>query len=386
MSSNDSTKKIAEVLSAILCGPRESPFRRIAEAAMLCFALDSAVIFDKAGKVVCSVGDYGNSGWKSLLPIGDRYVMTVWAKTQPHGWCQEFVDDFPKYVSGMVDGLSHSIDSSVKNTFYLVVKEGLCLCSQDGVILQANPAMRRMFARVVGKCVGKRLDSIVHPEDSERVRAMMDSIVVGEELEFDCRITDGENIAWLSWSMVLFTKKGVSEIYASARDVTDRKKMESYVTHIAHHDSLTSLPNRNFLEDELHNRIFRAKRSKGQVAVMFVDLDKFKQVNDTFGHRVGDLLLCEVANRLKVVVRGEDHVARHGGDEFIVVADGDWSQARAEEYASRIRLALEEPFSILGETCEIGASIGIAIYPNDGSTPEELICKSDKCMYEDKHG
>lgn len=388
MNDNKFTKKIIDVLSAILCGPPESPFHRISNAIMECFDVKGVRVERHSGETVCATGIPFSKrfSWCDRIDIGNEYVVMTWADKKPDDWSSGFVDVFPEYVSGMVPGLNHSMSTAMRNSFYSVVKEGLCICDLDGTIKSANPAMRSFLGLTESDFPSCPVFDLVHHEDREMVRKVFISMHTGKELRFDCRIMSDMTEVWLDWSMVLFSWNGKKVVYASARDITDRKNMESYVTHVAHHDALTSLPNRCFLEDELHSRIYRAKRNGNQVVIMFVDLDKFKHVNDTLGHRIGDLLLCEVANRLKVAIRGEDHVARQGGDEFIIVADGNWTRDSANEYACRIREVIRNPFSILGRTCSIDASIGVAIYPNDGESPEALVNRADKAMYKVKNG
>lgn len=163
-----------------------------------------------------------------------------------------------------------------------------------------------------------------------------------------------------------------------------RMRAEQRVNHLATHDALTDLPNRNLLQDRITKALTRDHRSHGQVAVLFIDLDHFKLINDSVGHDIGDLLLKEVAARLLFCVRGEDTVARQGGDEFIIVLENIASAADASIVAQKILDALMQPYFIKEEELHIGASIGIAIYPDDGNNEEALLRNSDIAMYHAK--
>jgi diguanylate cyclase (GGDEF)-like protein/PAS domain S-box-containing protein len=167
-------------------------------------------------------------------------------------------------------------------------------------------------------------------------------------------------------------------------EVREREAAEQKVRELANHDPLTGLPNRRLLEDRLEQALRKAKRNHHQVALQFIDLDRFKQVNDTLGHRVGDLLLQAVAQRLCGLVREVDTVSRIGGDEFLVVLPDVESAAAASEVAKRILESLAQPYLIEGHKLGTTPSIGISLYPAHGGTAEELIVHADQAMYEAK--
>ena len=168
----------------------------------------------------------------------------------------------------------------------------------------------------------------------------------------------------------------------SARDITERKASEAFVQHLAHHDVLTDLPNRALLNDRLSQSLAQIRRDRAKLAVLFIDLDRLKPVNDSFGHGVGDLLLIEVASRLRsVLARRGDTVARLGGDEFVVLLPRINRQEDAVLIAERVLYALSQPFYIDGHTIAISASIGIALSPRDGDDAEVLIKRADQAMY-----
>jgi diguanylate cyclase (GGDEF)-like protein len=164
-------------------------------------------------------------------------------------------------------------------------------------------------------------------------------------------------------------------------DISARKEREQRIQHLADHDALTGLLNRRLLEDRLQQSITLARRNDALVAVMLIDLDGFKAVNDQFGHLMGDYALRTVARRLRECVRESDTVARLGGDEFVILLSGQRVPDDSSLVAEKILAALTEPVAAGGRRFEIGASIGISIYPRDGTTPEALLKHADAAMY-----
>jgi diguanylate cyclase (GGDEF)-like protein len=154
-------------------------------------------------------------------------------------------------------------------------------------------------------------------------------------------------------------------------------------TFLAHHDELTNLPNRRLLEDRLDQSLALAKRLSGKVAVFVLDLDRFKELNDNFGHRVGDMALQQVAARLGSRIRASDTLARSGGDEFTVVSHVSNAQA-AGKLLSALESALSEPLVIEGKEVRTGLSIGLALFPDDGSDADQLCAAADRSMYVSK--
>ncbi|MBF0381625.1 MAG: diguanylate cyclase [Magnetococcales bacterium] len=161
----------------------------------------------------------------------------------------------------------------------------------------------------------------------------------------------------------------------------ERKKVEQQLEHLAHHDTLTDLPNRFLYMEHLTTQIARARRDKSHLAVLLIDLDRFKQVNDTLGHDIGDLLLIEVSTRIISCLRESDIVARLGGDEFTVTLPSITLSEDAGVVAKKIISELTRPFLLNGHECNIGSSIGISMYPGDGKSPEDLLKKADVAMY-----
>jgi diguanylate cyclase (GGDEF)-like protein len=186
---------------------------------------------------------------------------------------------------------------------------------------------------------------------------------------------------WLRRTLRALEGGGSVELIA---DVTDLRSAEQASRFLAYHDSLTGLPNRRLLDDRLRQALFAAQRRDARVAVMMVDLDRFKQVNDALGHRAGDSVLREVAHRLTGCVRKADTLARHGGDEFVVVLSDLQMESDCQVVAEKILRALEAPFRVDGREFSIGASIGISLFPADAGDGEALLRNADVAMYRAK--
>jgi diguanylate cyclase (GGDEF)-like protein/PAS domain S-box-containing protein len=191
---------------------------------------------------------------------------------------------------------------------------------------------------------------------------------------------------WVRTSKVpLHNRKGqIIGTMGISSDITDRKRSEARIQHMALHDALTGLPNRVLLQDRLEQAIAFAVRNQKRVALLMLDLDRFKNVNDSRGHHVGDRLLEVVSNRLKECLRKSDTVARFGGDEFVVCLPMVRDDEEIKQVAQKILAAMVEPFLIEGHELQISGSIGICQYPTDGKSPEALLQFADAAMYQAK--
>ena len=259
---------------------------------------------------------------------------------------------------------------------------------QDGIVRKCN----RMFASMLGyrpeDLIGQ-LTSVwfADPADFERTAiASARRIRNGQLYERELRVArkDGE----VFWCEVRgqavrpgSLAGGTIWVYS---DISERKATEERIRHLANHDALTGLPNRRLLEDRLQQAVGQARRKQSLAAVMLVDLDGFKLVNDRFGHRMGDRVLAAVGARLKRCVRETDTVARMGGDEFVVVLSDQRNLEDAATVAEKILSTVAEPIPLGEQTFEIGASIGISLYPRDGATADELLRQADIAMYQVK--
>ena len=248
--------------------------------------------------------------------------------------------------------------------------------------------------------IGKHYSILVHKEDIEQAKYIFNERRVGErassniELRLMCKDSDSPRYFENKTLPIELSSMGIymGEIsnddnsylgtYGVARDITDRKIAEETITFQAYHDLLTRLPNRALLRDRLSLAISHAKRANEMLAVMFLDLDRFKNINDSLGHIIGDELLQQVSTRLKSCLREGDTLARFGGDEFTLMLPkiGN-NKSDASKVAEKINRILKEPFFIENNELYISASIGISLYPQDGKSMDALIKNADIAMY-----
>jgi diguanylate cyclase (GGDEF)-like protein len=228
----------------------------------------------------------------------------------------------------------------------------------------------------------------VHPEDRERYLAEALAAWGRAEpfaAEYRVVVREGE-VIWISaHGKTLADAAGVpARIIGVSQDITERKRREETEHHLAYHDTLTGLPNRRLLDDRLRQALHVAQRRDARLAVMLVDLDGFKEINDRCGHRTGDAVLLEVARRLAACVRKADTLARQGGDEFVVVIPEVAQETDCQVVADKILRALASPARVEGEELRLGASIGVSLYPADAGDGEALLRNADAAMYRAK--
>ncbi|HUN67657.1 MAG TPA: PAS domain S-box protein [Burkholderiales bacterium] len=229
---------------------------------------------------------------------------------------------------------------------------------------------------------------IVHPEDRDRYLATVSAAWEQAGVctnEYRVIRQDGR-VSWLSsHGKTLADASGkVYRMIGVSQDITERKRQEEEARFLAYHDTLTGLPNRRLLDDRLRQAVFLAQRRDARVALMVVDLDRFKQVNDALGHRAGDAVLREAAHRIAGCLRKADTLARHGGDEFVVVIPDLQLDTDCQVVAEKILRSLEPPFRVDGRDFSIGASIGVSLYPTDAGDGEALLRNADVAMYRAK--
>ncbi|HUP30390.1 MAG TPA: EAL domain-containing protein, partial [Usitatibacter sp.] len=234
----------------------------------------------------------------------------------------------------------------------------------------------------------RRLQESMHAEDRELFDATLrHAIKKGTDFQIDYRVVwpDG-SVHWVANRGQVHRVPGgrAQRVIGVAMDITDRKLAEQRIVHMAHHDALTGLPNRVLLRDRIQQAIAQAHRAGSQLAVLFIDLDRFKTINDSLGHQLGDRLLQSVASRILVCVREGDTVARVGGDEFVIVIPDLATAADASTVCAKILEVLTNAFHLHGTDLHVAASIGIALYPNDGADAETLMRNADTAMYHAK--
>jgi diguanylate cyclase (GGDEF)-like protein/PAS domain S-box-containing protein len=268
--------------------------------------------------------------------------------------------------------------------------EGIMVTDVNANIISANPAFSRITGYNAEEVVGKNpsiLQSGKH--GAEFYKEMWNKLLTEGQWagEIWNKRKDGELYAQqVSISAVKDERGKLTEYVAVTFDITEQKRKEEIIRFMAYHDHLTGLPNRNTFNNLLGAELSNAKRYRHKTAVMFLDLDGFKQVNDTCGHGVGDALLKEVSKMLKASVRESDTVARMGGDEFTILLPRVNSEDDARKVANKIISLFSNPVEIEMYKLNIGTSIGMAVYPDDGEEPAILIKQADEAMYRAKQG
>ncbi|MCW5591262.1 MAG: diguanylate cyclase [Burkholderiales bacterium] len=252
-----------------------------------------------------------------------------------------------------------------------------------------NPAAEAIFGFPAGEAIGKRAPEFIAPPGSaEAVESMWLELAEtrdGTKVSLENITRSGRAIQCEWYNTPLVDPGGRIVGFASlVQDVTERLNTERTIHYMAHHDALTGLPNRRLMQDRLNQAIMQARRKQRHVAVLFLDLDRFKLLNDTLGHDTGDYILKDVARRLTSCVREVDTVSREGGDEFVVVLPDLERPENARIVADKILREFSKPVEIGGQDIHITTSIGIAHYPNDATDVNHLLKHADSAMYQAK--
>ncbi|NCB57419.1 MAG: EAL domain-containing protein [Gammaproteobacteria bacterium] len=271
-------------------------------------------------------------------------------------------------------------------------REGIMITDKNAQIIRVNPAFAELFGFSQHELQGKTpviFKSGKHTHEFyQHIRDSLNTSAFWRG-EIWNRRKDGHIIPLIcSISAVRNDKQQLTHYVSVYSDISKLKASEAKLAHLAHHDPLTQLPNRTLLTINLSHAIDLAVRNHHRIALLMLDLDRFKDVNDSFGHQIGDALLQEVARRLRRRVRTSDTICRLGGDEFTVLIEGNPALHDVEHFAEDILQLLKDPFSLPnGREVIIGASIGISLYPEHGQTPKELLQQADAAMYRAKaHG
>ncbi|HEU0187364.1 MAG TPA: EAL domain-containing protein [Gallionellaceae bacterium] len=266
--------------------------------------------------------------------------------------------------------------------------EAILITDASNIIVATNKAFQELTGYNQEEVLGKNPSLLASSKTDKSVYESMwnDLRIKGFwQGELWDRRKDGKVYPkWLSISAVRDQNGAVTNYIASFADISEHKAAADKISHLAHHDTLTDLPNRFTLTERLIQAFASARRNNEKVAVMFIDLDRFKLINDSLGHHIGDRLLIQVAQRLRSCVRSSDIVARLGGDEFVVGLPELEDADGVFQMADKILRALSQPYSIEGNKLHSSPSIGIAIYPTDGESVEEVMKNADMAMYHAK--
>ncbi len=269
---------------------------------------------------------------------------------------------------------------------------GMLIAAPSGVVIAANPALAAMLGRTPEELAGNQVLDHVHPDDSPATaEAYTDMVERRRVMRHQTRLVraDGSVVpTQITSTWVDATpNEEPPHVVAIVEDITERKALEARLLHQSLHDPLTGLPNRALFTDRLRHALERGRRERTPTSLIGIDLDGFKQVNDVYGHPVGDEVLIALAERLTSVLRASDTAARVGGDEFSIVCENS-GRADAEALAARLRTRVGEPLRLGGElTVPLAVSIGIGTVEG-GADPEEafqaLVREADNAMYADK--
>ncbi|MYM86511.1 EAL domain-containing protein [Rugamonas sp. FT82W] len=316
------------------------------------------------------------------LGFGDQHDLMQWLLLIVNGVVASMLSEFMrralrkgesdrKLLSGIVGGTSDAV----------YVKD------LQGRYLLVNPATVKFLGRPADQILGHTDEELFAGPAAARIRQYDQSVMrTGrtQTSEEHVKLPDGRETLFLSTKGPLLDRAGrASGIFGISRDVTERKQAEERIERLAHYDVLTGLPNRAQLDERARQAILQAQCASHKLAVMFLDLDRFKDINDSLGHSVGDALLVMLARRLRLTLRADDVVARLGGDEFIFLLHGD-DAAALPRVAQKILDMVAEPFTIDQHELAVSGSIGVALYPQDGKDLEALVRCADVAMYRAK--
>ncbi len=274
------------------------------------------------------------------------------------------------------------------------------ILNSEGRLTFINERAQQLLGLIRDELVGEHYSKMIHEEDVSKAMSAFDEHRIGERalhnIELRLKCSGGDEKARMFEHTLITVPLNVDGarahgkggyrkehfgVYGVARDITQRKQAEELASYQAYHDILTGLPNRALFRDRLDLALIQAKRNGNPLAVMFIDLDRFKLVNDSMGHTKGDELLRQVAGRLKQSIRGSDTLARVGGDEFVLLLPSYRERKDVSAIADKILECLNRPFHLNGHELHISASVGIAIYPEDGNTLDDLVRHADIAMY-----
>jgi diguanylate cyclase (GGDEF)-like protein/PAS domain S-box-containing protein len=262
------------------------------------------------------------------------------------------------------------------------------ITDSTGTIVYVNPTFTEITGFTFDEVVGQKPSMLKSGQTEEHVYHDLWSVIKSGKTWRGALMNKKKNgeLFWESTSISAVTdaEGTITHYVAVKEDVTEHKKAEATIHYLAHHDSLTGLANRTLFQSRLHDAIAQAKRTGKQFALLVIDLDNFKNINDTLGHPVGDVLLQKAAVELNRCVRETDTVARLGGDEFAVVATNLTGTADAATIADTVIRAFSKPFVVGGTEVHTGTSIGISIYPTDDESPDKLLGHADMALYHAK--
>jgi len=269
-----------------------------------------------------------------------------------------------------------------RDRFFEVSQTLHVVLDSRGSIRWVSPASRRILGRAPEEFVGTKVWEHLELDEETAHREVLPRLKSGAtDIELRLRHKDG-SARWTLWNAA---PDPLGElVFAAGLDISERRKAENQIEHLAYHDALTGLPNRHLFVDRLDTALTRARRAEEAIAVLFVDIDHFKAINDSLGHTAGDTLLRTLSLRLRSTLRNEDTVARLGGDEFTVLVTGIKDPNDLLRLAQKIHSTIKAPVEVASRELTVSASIGVGLFPQDGETAEQLLRNADLAMYRAK--
>jgi diguanylate cyclase (GGDEF)-like protein/PAS domain S-box-containing protein len=410
---------------------RQAEERHRLQAAALAAAANAIVITDHEGKIVWVNRAFtGMTGYSEEDVLGknarvlksgeqsDSYYANLWSTISSGTvWQGEIVNrrkDGSIYTEEMTITPVTGDADNLANRYFIAMKQditerkqieralrqaeekyraifedaivGIFRSTPGGRYIDVNPAMARMLGydspgELVANITDISRQVYVDPKRREELKQLLREQGTVKNFEYAVYRKDGTKL-WFSENMRAISEDGVEVAYEGTNeDITDRKVAEEQVQYLAYYDALTGLPNRTLLQDRLTKALADARRQKYKIALLFLDLDRFKDINDSLGHSVGDLFLQEVADRLKRFAREQDTVSRLGGDEFLIMLTHVNDISDAAVAAERLMDAMTTGFVVQGHSLNVSCSIGISIFPEHGADCETLIKNADAAMY-----
>ncbi|HXF44731.1 MAG TPA: PAS domain S-box protein [Burkholderiaceae bacterium] len=308
----------------------------------------------------------------------------VWVSTSAH-----FYNDAEGRIAG-VEGTTRDItdlrrareELRLAGHVFRAASEAIVVTDPQLAVLSVNPALLELLGLEAEFAVGKSLFAFVHIDGGAEAARLALAMRAQWSGEVWSRRRDGSGFpCWLSLSAVRDDNGALVHVVAILSDMTERKATQARMEFLAHHDPLTLLPNRLLLRDRVEQSISRCGRSGAMLALLFIDLDDFKSVNDRFGHATGDVVLREVGRRLAACVRETDTVSRHGGDEFVIALTDLADSSHVSEIARKVQREVAAPIRLPVGEVRVRCSVGAALFPHDGRDFDELINCADAAMY-----
>lgn len=367
----DEPRRAAEIEAGSVAGARDA-FRRVREA--------TAARLDAAATDSAMAADIGTMTSLVSSAILASLLFRRWERARRR--------------SAFLIGERHGLRASEARFRGLVQHSSdlITVVGRDGMLAYVSPSAGRLLEATSGALAGTPAANLVHPEDRGRLDELLSASpgeLAGRTVEWRLRTGDELRLRqrWRTFESTVSTvdpDDPTSGIILNSRDVTDRRALEESLRHQAGHDPLTGLPNRAVLLESVERALARARRARSRIALLFIDLDSFKEVNDAFGHVAGDEALVEVAMRIRRAVRADAMVARLGGDEFAVVLEDLEDDTQALGVAERLLGAILRPLVVGDTERRLGASTGIALSSERLDDGAALLAAADHAMYEAK--